>query len=98
MQRTICNGKRNPIEDLVDFTALGAGVQMLPVLAADAFSFTTLADLHVYLYLNNLECQSSVFPAATQHIFTYLYIFHFKTSMRKANLVRMQTFLFVEIK
>lgn len=38
VQRTICNGKTNPVKDLVDFAALEYSVQMPQVLAADAFS------------------------------------------------------------
>lgn len=50
VQRTICNGKRNPVKDLVDFAARGNGVQLPWVLVTDAFSPSHLANMHASLF------------------------------------------------
>lgn len=50
VQRTICNGKTNPVKDFVDFAARGNGVQLPRVLVTDAFSPSYLANMHVPLY------------------------------------------------
>lgn len=50
VQRTICNGKTNPVKDFVDFAARGNGVQLPRGLVTDAFSPSHLANMHVPLY------------------------------------------------
>lgn len=50
VQRTICNGKTNPVKDFVDFAAQGNGVQLPQVLVTDAFSPSHLANMHVPAY------------------------------------------------
>lgn len=50
VQRTICNGKTNPVKDFVDFAARGNGVQLPRVLVTDAFSPCYWANMHVPLY------------------------------------------------
>lgn len=47
VQKTICNGKTNPVKDFVDFAARGNGVQLPRVVVTDAFSPSHLANMHV---------------------------------------------------
>lgn len=47
VQRTICNGKTNPVKK--DFAEWGNGVQLSCVLVTEAFSPAYLAILHIHL-------------------------------------------------
>lgn len=48
VQRTICNGKTNPVKK--DFAEWGNGVQLSCVLVTDAFSAAYLLNLHIHLH------------------------------------------------
>lgn len=50
VQKTICNGKTNPVKDFVDFAARGNGVQLPQVVVTDAFSPSHLANMQAPVY------------------------------------------------